>query len=122
MTPTIGRIVIFKLTKEQAEQVNRRRTTGEKIADRMRNGTTQLQDCVLLSDQVWPRGAQAHIGTNVKEGDEFPMVVVRSLISNHSEPKYYVSGQALLDGNDVLWVRDSVEGTEPGQWRWPDRV
>jgi len=32
-----------------------------------------------------------------------------------------INGQALLDGNDSVWVKSATEGDEPGQWSWGDK-
>jgi hypothetical protein len=103
MKPTIGRTVIFRITEEQAQQINRRRTNSQSIAAR-------------IGDDKWPLGAQAHIGNEVHAGDEFPMVIVR--VWN----EWSVNGQAMLDGNDTLWTLSAQTGNENGQWRWPERV
>jgi hypothetical protein len=104
MNPTIGRILHYRLTASDAQAINRRRTSGASIADRMK------QD-----PPAWPAGAQAHIGNTASEGDTVPLVVVRAWSSG-------VNGQALLDGNDTLWVTSAEEGTEPGTWAWPPRA
>jgi hypothetical protein len=63
----------------------------------------------------WPIGAQAHIGNVVAAGNEFPMIVVAVWSDS-------VNGQVFLDGNDCLWVTAVHEGTQNGQWDWPERV
>lgn len=100
-----GDFLDYRLSASDAEAVNRRRTTGKSIAQR-------------LKDKLWPEGAQAHVGLHVVEGDLFPLLVVSVAISAGSdEPtEYHVSGQAFLDGNDVFWVRGVREGIAPGQW------
>ena len=103
MIPTIGRLVIYKLTASDAEQVNRRRTTAVSIVERIK---------VLM----WPLGAQAHIGNTVAEGDEFPMLIVRLWGTTETS---CVNGQVFLDGSDVLWVTSVSQGIN---WRWPERV
>jgi hypothetical protein len=106
MTATIGRIVHYTLTAEDAEHIGRRRTTIGAIATR-------------LEADRWPRGAQAHIGTEPQWGAVVPMIVV----AVHGVPRgARVNGQCFLDGTDVLWVRDVEEGTLAGQWHWPPRV
>lgn len=107
MQITTGRTVLYTLTANDAEFVNRRRTTGAFIAERMRAEPPQ-----------WPVGAQAHIGNYVGAGDVVPLIVVRVWPSGIPS----VNGQALLDGSDVLWVTSAREGTEPGTWAWPPRV
>ena len=60
----LGLSVVYRLTAEDAAQINRRRTDGISIAERIREGE-------------WPLGAQAHIGSHVSAGIDFPMIVVR---------------------------------------------
>jgi len=110
MTPSIGRIVHYMLTAEDAEQINRRRTTGKEIAER-------------IAVDKWPLGAQAHIGNTVSAGDVFPMVIVRVWPSETGS----VNGQVLLDSNDTYWatsrsqvVADSTD--KQGLWFEPPRV
>jgi len=102
MKPTIGKIVIYKLTETDAEQINRRRTNGLSILER-------------IKVNMWPLGAQAHIGNAVKEGEEFPLVVTKISWSSYQ----MVNGQALLDSNDVLWIVNCEEGDTNGTWHSP---
>lgn len=111
MAPTTGRIVLYTLTEQDAAQVNRRRTNGASIADRLKQ-----------EPPVWPAGAQAHIGNHANAGDVVPLVVVKVWPNEYGENVPGVNGQALLDGNDALWVTSAREGTEPGTWMWPPRV
>lgn len=106
MDITIGRTVLYTLSADDAVAMNRRRTTGASIAERMGERPIPL----------WPAGAQAHIGNEVHEGDVVPMVVVRIWSPTT------VNGQAFLDGNDVLWVTSATEGTGPHTWQWPPRA
>ena len=64
MTPTIGRIVLYTLSEQDAVQINRRRTIGSAIADRL------AYDRGDLMMKAWPTGAQAHIGNDAKEGQK----------------------------------------------------
>ena len=125
MNPTIGRIVLFRLTAEQAEQVNRRRTSPGSIAER-------------ISDESWrhwPEGAQAQIGNSVAEGTVVPMIITAvwpdefqggAHLFTHDAPVYQstfgVNGQAFLDGTDSLWVTSAPQHeTLTGCWFWPPR-
>jgi hypothetical protein len=109
--PTIGRIVHYRLNVDDVAQINRRRTTGASIAERMKYGDDpQLK--------AWPAGAQAHIGNGVKEGDTFPMLITKVW---GDTPTSAVNGQAFLDGNDVLWVTSASVGEGPRSWSWPSR-
>jgi hypothetical protein len=109
MEPTIGRVLHYKLSENDAEQINRRRTTSSAIAERIETGT-------------WPLGAQAHIGNAAHAGDVLPLHVVRVWPDECGPGKTGVNGQVLLDGNDALWVTSVCEGDGEGQWMWPPRV
>lgn len=105
---TIGRIVLYKLTEQDAAQINRRRTTGNSIADR-------------IKEEKWPLGAQAHIGNYATVGEIYPMIVSRVWLNEFGADIHGINGQVLLDGNDTLWVASAREGELPGQWAWPKR-
>ena len=109
MQPTTGRIVMFKLVQRDVEAINRRRTTGVSIAERMKLGT-------------WPQGAQAHIGNPVTEGDILPMIVCRVWPDEFGPGTFGVNGQVFLDGCDNLWITSAGEGIGVGQWSWPEKV
>jgi hypothetical protein len=103
MEVTIGRIVLYTLTDKDATEMNRRRTNGKDIADR-------------IATTAWPIGAQAHIGSAVTVGQVFPMLVTRIVSQG------IANGQVFLDSNDVLWAIGVQEGEGPGKWQWPPRV
>ena len=108
MAPTTGRIVLYTLSANDAVQINRRRTSGESIAAR-------------IKEEKWPLGAQAHIGNTASEGDVVPLLVVQVWPDECGPGSHGVNGQAFLDGNDQLWVTSVCEGTGPGTWGWPRR-
>lgn len=56
-----------------------------------------------------------HVGSHVVEGDLVSLDVTRVALDGT------INGQAILDGNDSLWVVGASEGLEPGTWRWPKR-
>lgn len=99
MTPTIGRIVHYQLTVQDAEQINRHRAAVEQVTV----------------------GAQAHVGNTSQAGDILPAMIVRVL------PGDNVNLQVFLDGNDTLWAttRPPVladNTSAPGCWHWPARA
>ena len=106
MTPPIGRIVHYRLTADQAAQINLRRTNSTSIMERIK---------VL----AWPLGAQAHMGNDAHEGDTFPALIVRTWVGG---PTSAVQLQVFLDGNDVLWATSVSVGDGPGTWSWPPRA
>jgi hypothetical protein len=105
MDVTIGRIVHYTLTDQDAVEINRRRTTGMKIAERIKLNTE--------TSSAWPLGAQAHIGNEAKAGAVVPMIVVAVWSPTT------INGQAFLDGNDTLWVTSATYGEMQHQWKWP---
>ena len=105
--PSIGRIVHYRLSAQDVEQITRRRTSGGSIAERLR-----------AVPPAWPAGAQAHIGNDVHEGDTFPMLIVRVWGPSAESA---VNGQVFLDGNDVFWATSRTVGEQPGQFSWPIR-
>lgn len=115
--PTIGRIVHYRLSEDDAKQINRRRTTGKSIADRI---ATRVQRLEAGAEEAlaWPVGAQAHIGNEAHEGDAYPMLITRVW---GETPTSAVNGQCFLDGNDVLWVTSAIVGEGPRSFSWPTR-
>lgn len=105
---TICRIVVYVLSAEDAEQINRRRTTGASIA--MRPFVTG-----------WPQGAQAHIGNSVFPGQHCPAMVVATRTVD--EARTLVNLQVFLDGNDIFWAQNVENDGDksPGTWHWPVR-
>ena len=114
--PTIGRIVHYRLDANDAEQINRRRTTGHSISERMKIQVSEME-CVtpILG---WPTGAQAHIGNEAHEGDVHPMIITKTW---GDTPTSAVNGQVMLDGNDVLWATSVSVGEGPHSFSWPTR-
>ncbi len=125
--PTIGRIVHYRLSADEAARINRRRTTSGSIAER-------------LEADKWPRGAQAHVGNTVGEGEVIPMIVTKvwpeeyagnAHLAHHAtdmgkvvdyESTFGVNGQLTLDGTDSLWVTSAPQhSTLTGCWFWPPR-
>ena len=92
-------IVNYKLSAENAAQINRIRTNSASIAER-------------IKEKIWPTGAQAHIGNEAKEGQILPMVVV-GIWSDTC-----INGQVFLDGNDTFWVTSALQGDNPGNWNY----
>jgi hypothetical protein len=112
MIPTIGRIVHFRITTQHAAEINRRRTTGAAIAERLG------YDFGDPRVKAWPVGAQAHIGNEASEGQTYPMLITRAW---GNTPDSAVNGQVFLDGNDVLWATSVVVGEGPNTFSWPTR-
>ena len=100
MTPTIGRIVHYKLRAADAEQINRRREDGK-------SERSASQD---------KSGAQVHVGNPASEGQTVAMIIVAVWSGDD------VNGQVILDGNDALWVKTVARGQGFGNWDWPPRT
>jgi hypothetical protein len=104
MIPSPGRIVHYRLTAQDAQEVNRRRADA--------------RASVISSSKS---GAQIHVGNGVTEGDVYPLIITR-VWSQEPTEQTSVNGQVLLDGNDCLWATSRQQGTEPGQWSEPRRI
>lgn len=101
--PTVGRTVLYRLTEEQAQFINRRRAAE------------------LLGKHEWQEDARKTIGNPVSAGDVFPLVICRTW---GDQPTSAFNGQVLLDGSDTLWVTSvSIETTHrDGAAYWPPRA
>jgi hypothetical protein len=99
--PTPGRIVLYTISAEDADAINRRRADARVHLDEHRANSN---------------GVQIHVGNSVAAGEEFPMVVVRVWGPG------CINGQVLLDGNDTYWATSRVRGEGPGSWCWPART
>jgi hypothetical protein len=121
-----GRIVYFIFNEQAADEVNRRRTTGVSIAERMRAIVHEAPGEQPIFG--WPQGAQAHIGNAVYPGDLYPAVVLK----HHGNGA--VNLKVFLDGSDDYWAVSVPYDPEKksGTWAWmfegqatrymPDRV
>lgn len=101
--PSIGRIVHYVLTQDNADAINRRRQHA--------------------SENTWIRenkiGAMQHIGNAVKAGDVCPMMIVKAWGDTQTSA---VNGKVELDGNDTFWVTSVSVGEGQGHFHWPKRI
>ncbi|MEO3868202.1 hypothetical protein ABGB18_05155 [Nonomuraea sp. B12E4] len=93
--PSIGRIVHYRLTDEDADAINRRRDDYEAF-QRGRNPARP--------GQLGWDGHVAHVGNRAMAGDTFPAMVVCMSGAGH------VNLQVQLDGNDTHWVHRPGRG------------
>lgn len=95
---SIGRIVRYILTKDDAQMIN-----SSRVSSRPAN---------------FPVGAQIQMGNGVSEGEIYPLIITRVW----GDPENgYINGQVFLDGNDLYWVTSKYPGGSPGTWHWPER-
>lgn len=87
-----GRIVHYILSEDDAQQINRRRTTGTPIL---------------------------HVGNMAQTGDHCAAIIVRFWGDQVSGTSNL---QVFLDGNDVYWATSRAIGEGPGTWHWPERA
>jgi len=102
----IGNVVVYRLTASDCDAINRRRTSGQSIHERLQQ-----------EPPAWPEGAQAHIGNQVHVGQVVPFVVT-AVWPEEFDGKGGYNGQVLLDGTDSLWVTSVQQGMEPGNWNF----
>lgn len=98
MQPSVGRIVKYRLTEFDANDINRRRKDFHQSRS---------------ADQF-----VGHVGNDATEGDVYPAVIVRVW----SESTVTCNLQVLLDGTDTYWATSRAEGESAGTWAWPERV
>ena len=103
--PTPGRIVLYTLAEDDAKRINKRRDDAIASAH---------------EHKVNPEasGKQVHIGNIAREGDVYPMIIVRTW---GATPTSAVNGQVLLDGNDTLWITSVTVGEGARRFAWPTR-
>lgn len=102
--PTVGRIVLYSLSAQDAEEINRRRG----------HASANLKEHRERSD-----GSQIHTGNSVAGGDIYPLIITRVW---GPDPTSAVNGQLMLDGNDTYWVTSTTAGEGPRRFAWPTRV
>lgn len=108
--PSIGRIVHYTLSEQDAKAINTRRLDFQAF---QRSHTHPHE-----AGQPGATGHQAHVGNHAAAGQTFPAVVVASFGGTS------VNLQVTLDGNDTYWATSRGEGeaSEHGKWIWPPRV
>lgn len=104
MKPTIGRIVHYRVSHNDAQAINaRRKDAREKMA----------------WHHAIRSGAQVHVGNEVGEGDVYPLMITRVWGDDvHS----LFNGQLMLDGTDIFWVTSTKMGDGLRQCFWPPKV
>ena len=108
MIPSLGRVVAYTLSAQDAERVNRRRS-----------------DAAHARAAYKRSGYVVHIGNDALAGEVYPLVITRVWEAGYGQPvteDTLVNGQVLLDGNDTLWVTSVRQGEGDGTWREFPRV
>lgn len=107
-SPTIGRILAYRLKQSDVDAINRRRTMSR---DHSGNGMSAGDVVPLIACAIWP--------------EEY---ATGARLMDHAEGTVYdgpvgINGQAFLDGNDSLWVTSAPQhSTLDGCWFWPPKV
>jgi hypothetical protein len=96
-TPILGETLLYKLSEQEAAQINKRR--DDALRERARAAES---------------GYVVHTGNRVTTGDLYPLVVTRVWGGG------CVNGQVLLDGNDQLWACSVAPGEGERQYTWPE--
>ena len=107
MKPTTGRIVHYRLSDWDAQDINRRR-----------RDFSAFTRTYPRPDESGTPGASGHIGhfgNHADEGDILPAMIVKTWGGTT------VNLQVYLDGNDIYWATSRQEGESPGSWMWPPR-
>lgn len=123
--PSTGRIVQYRLTNQDCQRIlqDRARAGSLQRGNHPRPGDIVPLMVVRVWDDEYKRNVDdgqgvAFLGEpNVGDPDDWDPTrweVPRSA--------YGINGQAVLDGNDALWVTSAPEGDGNGFWHWPERV
>lgn len=106
MSLSIGRIVHYMLTRDDAAAINKRRADARNN-HKIRNN--------------YGLGSQVHFGTEHVYGQRLPMIVTKAWQRTGDDKKeiWFANGQVFLDGNDTLFVQGVVIGDQPGNIAWP---
>lgn len=99
ITPTVGRIVLYKLSEQDQVTIRRRRGAG------LVHAVENAMD--------WLRGL--HEANDVAAGEVYPMIITRVW---GDTPDACVNGTVFLDGPDTLWVTSRHCGDQPGDYDW----
>jgi hypothetical protein len=99
--PTIGQIVHYKLSEQDAESINVRR--ADYHAFKVGHNHPHEPGAPGATGHV------GHVGNVVQAGDVYPAVVVRIFHPSMTT----INLQVFLDGNDTYWATSRTEGDEP---------
>lgn len=108
MKPSIGRIVHYELTPNDANKINSRRARAQ-----------------TMIDDAEGHGVVACIGNIVQPGERVPLIITAVWPDGENGEVTETSlfnGQAILDGNDSLWVTSTKIGDGPRECQWPPRT
>lgn len=100
IVPTVGRVVLYRFTKEQAAEVNRRRAHA--VAS-------------LPLHRANANGVQIHLGNDVYVGQDYPATVI---VAHGATWDSYVNLKVHLDGTDDYWARSVRCGDHDGDYHW----
>jgi hypothetical protein len=110
--PSIGRIVIYKISGGDADQINQRRRDFDSYRAKHAAARPEPGDHGRT-------GHVGHIGNQVVQGDEYPAMIVRIFPGNSVGT---VNLKVQLDGDDTFWATSRMHGEGLGEWHWPPRV
>jgi hypothetical protein len=108
--PTIGKMVWYTLSEQDADEINRRRLDAGAFTRKIGEETAHQP---VLPGERGRTGHVLHAGNQVTEGDVCAATVVRVWGG------MTVNLQVHLDGNDTYWATSRVEGDKPGTWEVP---
>jgi hypothetical protein len=112
MRPTVGRIVHYTLTRQDADAINVRRADYRAFEASHKHPHEPGTPAAT--------GHIAHVGNTAREGDVCAATVVRIFDPSVTTANLQVD----LDGNDTYWATSRQEGAAglPGSWAWPPAV
>lgn len=96
----VGQVLLYRLTAADVDYIKNRRFPPVGFAQRILGVTS--------SPSPYFQGSQVNVGDIVS----LTVTAIRPLDAS-------VNGQAVLDGNDNVWVVNAREGSGPGNWSTP---
>jgi len=105
MKPKRGEVVDYRLTADDVKTIEAAREAGKSHGNHPRRGDI----FPLIVVRVWPDEYDP-TSTFVRGPEE---------VVFHPESPYGVNGQAILDGDDTIWVTTAPQGEFPGCWQFP---
>ena len=92
--PKIGAFVTYVLSSADAAEINKKIVSAKER---------------FYLHRAFELGFSAPIGNHAREGQELPMLVIRTWDTS-------VNGQVFVDGNFSFWATSVTQGSVPGTW------
>lgn len=107
MGAKVGTLVLYTLTADDAQAINRRRDDYSAFRSRATHE---------VAGESGRNGHQGHFGNSASEGQQYAGVIVRVFDPSTTTANLQVH----LDGNDTYWAASRQLGDGPGHYQHVD--